>query len=151
MSYVPFPPRSAPAVSFAGGQYDNGGNWGAIDLEQVGWAALSGALGGGLGELTAGLSPLLNVLANTVGSGIIGGGITAAQNALHPCNQKSVARSALLEAAFGGAGALAGNAWNAYGAGAAWDNVTLAERLLASSNAISWPGILSSDCGYNSG
>lgn len=89
----------------------NGGNWATIDIEQVGFAAASGFLGGGLGTITQGLSVGANVVANAVGSGVIGAGTTATQNLLRSCRtqQASVLNSAVISAVFGGAGATLGH------------------------------------------
>ncbi|CAI4033151.1 hypothetical protein DNFV4_03584 [Nitrospira tepida] len=119
----------------------NGGNWATIDIEQVGFAAASGFLGGGLGTITQGLSVGANIVANTLGSGVIGAGMTATQNLLRSCRaqQASVLNSALMSAAFGGAGATAGNliqgGYNTLRntlAASALNNASQATRLLTS-------------------
>ena len=90
----------------------NGGNWGAIDPQSVGFAAAQGFLGGGIGSLTGGLSAIANIGVSTVSSGVIAAGLTAAQNGLRSCRglpaQGSVVNSALLNAGFGGGGTIAG-------------------------------------------
>jgi RHS repeat-associated protein len=121
----------------------NGGNWSAINVQQVGFAAASGLLGGGLGTLAAKLPFVLNVAANTFGSAAIGGGLAAASNALNSCEpQQAVAAAALKGGVFGGGGAFLGGTYNI--AKAAWASTTyaslpLSTKLLLGSNAMSGP------------
>lgn len=124
----------------------NGGNWSQIKVQQVGLSAAAGFLGGGLGSATASLSLGWNVTANTLGSGLIGAGITASQNALNPCNQQSIWANTWKSAAFAGVGASSGNLWTVGAKGlsnmrsnAAWSNMTLQQRLFTSTNALHGP------------
>jgi hypothetical protein len=124
----------------------NGGNWGQIKIQQVGFAAASGLLSGGLGTATAGLRFGWNVLANTAGSGAIGGTLALANNTIYQCDPKDALASTWQSAAFGGLGALAGNGvstgWNALQqarASAAWSAMSVQQRNIAVSNAISGP------------
>jgi RHS repeat-associated protein len=86
----------------------NGGNLGAINISQVGLAAASGFLGGGLGQLASGLSVGANILANSLGSAAINGGLAAVQNQLSNCTggpRKNVFQDAIRGGLFGGTGA----------------------------------------------
>lgn len=121
----------------------NGGNWGAIDPQSVGFAALQGFVGGGIGTLSSGLSLGANLAISTISSGVGAAGLTSAQNALRSCRglppQGSVVNSALLNAAFGGGGALAGTLVQHGGAAlqraissSAFNNAPLSSQLLSS-------------------
>ena len=95
--------------------YRNGGNWGKIDIQEVGLAAGGGLLGGWLGTAAAGISNVgLNILVNTAGSGLISAGQKVAANVLHyeSCWSTGVWDSATKGALFGFAGASVGNAGN---------------------------------------
>ncbi|MDC8448224.1 MAG: hypothetical protein LV473_07690, partial [Nitrospira sp.] len=86
----------------------NGGNLGAINISQVGLAAASGFLGGGLGQLTRELSVGANILANSAGSAAISGGLAAVQNQLSDCTggpRKNVLQDAIRGGVFAGTGA----------------------------------------------
>ncbi|OQW36992.1 MAG: hypothetical protein A4E19_14760 [Nitrospira sp. SG-bin1] len=86
----------------------NGGNLGAINIPQVGLAAASGFLGGGLGQLTSGLSVGANILVNSVGSSAISGGLAVVQNQLSDCTggpRKNIFQEAMRGGMFGGTGA----------------------------------------------
>ena len=57
--------------------------------EAFSWSSLAastatGAAGGGLGTITSGLVWRTSIIVNTVGSGVIGAGVTAAKNQLTP-------------------------------------------------------------------
>lgn len=125
--------------------YRNGGDLSQIDIQQVGLAAAGGMLGGGLGTVTAALElgTASNIITNALGSGLISGAQQIANNALHgECAMKDVESSALKGAAFGGLGAGVGIATNkfvGYMYQNAFNNLTLAERTLSLSNAISGP------------
>lgn len=105
-------------------------------------ATATGALGGGLGTVTRGLSWGKNIIANTVGSGAIGASVTAAQNEITgSCDDvwTSAKRSAFL----GGLGSGAGNVLSGLGkqiprvqALRWWRDASSTDRLFASSNAI---------------
>ncbi|TOI59498.1 type IV secretion protein Rhs [Vibrio parahaemolyticus] len=105
-------------------------------------ATATGALGGGLGTITKGLSWGRNIIANTIGSGGIGVGVTVAKNKVTgSCDD--VISSGIRGAVFGGVGAGVGNAFAASGKQYAnfmskkwWDSASLKERLWVSSNAI---------------
>jgi len=53
--------------------YQNGGDEGKIDIQQVGLAAASGMLDGWLGKAASGLSMGWSIAANAMGSGVISG------------------------------------------------------------------------------
>jgi len=122
-------------------QYQANGGFKNFDLGAFIASTATGALGGGLGTITKGLSGAANVAANAVGSGAIGAGITATKNKLTgSCDD--VWRSAKRSAALGGLGAGFGN--SLAGAGKAiprlqakrwWNNASVDQRLKASSNA----------------
>ncbi|NJP94855.1 hypothetical protein HCN51_36390 [Nonomuraea sp. FMUSA5-5] len=67
-----------------------------IDLAQVGWSALSGAITGGLLTLTTGLLPPRSILAMMGHSGVAGGGTSLAVMALRgdPIDWEAVAKGA---------------------------------------------------------
>jgi len=124
----------------------NGGNWSQIQVQQVGFAAAAGLLGGAFGTATIGLRFGWNVVANTVASGAIGGGLAVINNTLYECNQRDVYADTWQSAALGGLGALAGNTfnvgWNAFQAAranASWARMSVQQRNMAVSNAISGP------------
>jgi RHS repeat-associated protein len=125
-------------------QYQRNGGFNNFDFSELGFSAATGLLGGGLGTATRGLSFGRNVLANTVGSGGIGVGITTVENKLTGQCQ-DVVNAGLISAALGGAGSAVGNvfatsgrALNRYLANRWWEQATLQERLWATSNAITW-------------
>ncbi|WP_237770397.1 hypothetical protein [Vibrio parahaemolyticus] len=70
---------------------------------------ITGAAGGGLGTITKSLSWGKNLVANTIGSGLIGGGVTVAKNKITgSCDDsKAAAVNGLIA---GGIGAGVGNA-----------------------------------------
>jgi len=120
----------------------NGGNWGQIQWQQVGFSAASGLLGGGLGTAAASLRLGWNVLANTAGSAGIGAGLALINNQLFPASQQNVCTAAINAGIFGGAGALLGGAANqAFAAYRAYQfgQLPLATRVFFGSNAISGP------------
>jgi RHS repeat-associated protein len=81
----------------------NGGNLGQINPAQVGLAAASGLLGGGLGTLTSGLSVTANITANAIGSALISGGLAVIQNKVGEVCGEGPSKDALKEALRGGA------------------------------------------------
>ena len=92
----------------------NGWSFGDIRWSQVGFAGSSGFLGGGLGSLTSELSVIANLVANSAGSALISGGLTAAQNVLSSCAggpQKNVFQEALRGGVYGGIGSGLGSAF----------------------------------------
>lgn len=105
-------------------------------------ATATGALGGGLGTITKGLSWGRNIIANTIGSGGIGAGVTMAKNEITgSCD--NACDSAKRSAFMGGLGSGAGNALSSLGklipsaqALRWWRDASLTDRLFASSNAI---------------
>ncbi|MCZ5869574.1 RHS repeat-associated core domain-containing protein [Vibrio parahaemolyticus] len=113
-----------------------------VDWSSVVASAVTGALGGGLGTVTGGMSWGTNIIANAFGSGVIGASVTAAKNKLTgSCDD--VISSGIRGAIFGGVGAGVGNAFAASGKQYAnfihrkwWDSAPLKERLWVSSNAI---------------
>ncbi|MFV8382836.1 RHS repeat-associated core domain-containing protein [Vibrio parahaemolyticus] len=80
-----------------------------FDIESFGTAVITGAAGGGLGTITKSLSWGKNLVANTIGSGLIGGGVTVAKNKISgSCDDvKAAAVNGLIA---GGIGAGVGNA-----------------------------------------
>lgn len=116
----------------------NGGfnnfNWGSFVASTA-----TGALGGGLGALTKGLTAASSIVANSIGSAAIGASVTTAQNQLTgSCD--SVSDAAINGALAGGLGAGIGSAVSNTFASlnrAYYNSLPLSTRLLLGSNAIS--------------
>ncbi|EHY9845526.1 RHS repeat-associated core domain-containing protein [Vibrio splendidus] len=116
-----------------------------VDWSSVVASTVTGALGGGLGTITKGLSWGSNIIVNTVGSAGIGAVVAATKNELTgSCDD--VWESAKQSAFYGGLGAVTGNSIASLGKGLSafqarqrWMNLTLEERLFAASNAIYRP------------
>jgi RHS repeat-associated protein len=109
-----------------------------IDWSSVVASAVTGALGGGLGTVTKGLSWGKNIIANSIGSGLIGAGVTASKNrATGSCDD--VWKSARYGLYFGGLGAIGGssisNVFSRIGKGR-YESLPLDVRLFLGSNAI---------------
>ncbi len=101
-------------------------------------ATATGALGGGLGTVTKGLSWGKNIITNAVGSGVIGAGVTASKNtATGSCDD--VWASARYGFALGGMGSAAGSIVSGVFREVArvkYQSLPLDVRLLLQSNAI---------------
>ncbi len=109
-----------------------------IEWSSVVASAATGALGGGLGTVTKGLSWGKNIIANSIGSGLIGAGVTASKNrATGSCDD--VWKSARYGLYFGGLGAIGGssisNVFSRIGKGR-YESLPLDVRLFLGSNAI---------------
>jgi len=108
----------------------------------------TGALGGGLGTLTKGLSLGWNIFWNTAGSAAIGAGVQVANNAYSGCDlDYKVGSNTSASMVFGGVGAGLGGAVS-HGVSAVgkafaahlWNRAPLSIKLMATSNAISGLG-----------
>jgi RHS repeat-associated protein len=146
------------AVANTGFQlYRNGGDWGKIDIQQVGLAAAGGFLSGGLGTLAAAaeFGVAGNLIANGVGSGVISGAQQAAGNALQGrCLTEGVLDSAAKGSLFGTAGAAVGSGINAaYGAYSrvAFNGLPLSDQLFRTSNALYGPYLSKSAAAWAAG
>ena len=109
-----------------------------IEWSSVVASAATGALGGGLGTVTKSLSWGKNIIANSIGSGLIGAGVTASKNrATGSCDD--VWKSARYGLYFGGLGAIGGssisNVFSRIGKGR-YESLPLDVRLFLGSNAI---------------
>jgi hypothetical protein len=148
----------------------NKGDFGKVDPVSVAGSAIAGALGLRLGVNVSGLTTAVGLggktlssqlagigsrtLLNSAGSGVIGGGITLAQNAFKKAilHQNiglldGVKDNALVSAQLGAIGSTAGDvveiggkvlnqSFRQFSAQRAWNNMTLEQRLFSISNAI---------------
>jgi len=90
-------------------QYRQNGGFDSFDWVSFTSSATMGLLGGGLGTITKGLSATPSIIINSIGSGAIGAGVTAAQNNITgSCN--SVSDAAVNGLLAGGLGAGVGAA-----------------------------------------
>jgi len=127
-------------------QYEKNDGFDNFDWGSLISSTATGALGGGLGTLTKSLSFGKNIVANSVGSGVIGASVTATENALTG-SCKDVVDAGITSAVLGGVGSGVGNGLAALGKGLSntqlnniWNNATLEQKLFMSSNAITGPG-----------
>ncbi len=105
-------------------------------------ATVIGAAGGGLGNLTKGLGIGRAIAANSVGGAAVGAGVTAAQNRITG-SCKSVSKAGLAGLFGGSAGTIGGRAVSgaiAAATRARYFSVSLADRLMLTSNALHRPG-----------
>ncbi len=100
------------------------------------------SIGGGLGHITRNLRPFWNIIANSGGSGLIGGVITCVQNKFTG-SDSSILNTAVKSSIFGFSGAVLGNgassllkAISKVKSKNILDNLSLEEKLLIFSNAI---------------
>ncbi|MGE0082858.1 MAG: RHS repeat-associated core domain-containing protein [Desulfococcaceae bacterium] len=119
-----------------------------INWVSVGMSALAGAAGVGLGTSVAKLTTSFakRMALNAIGSAAIGAATKYGQNLIegNPCHGDGVLESAILGGVLGGAGFAAGSLAESFITSTIWNNLSLGQKLLANSNAVSVPGGISS-------